>query len=132
MKRLFLAIGALLLFAAAPSRAQTTAHNFVFNWTASAPCTGAAVCNPTSYIVQCGVTSGGEQTIATVAAPATTYTWTGGTAGTTYFCWVVAANNVGTSGPSKEVSTTFLGGSSTPPANTAVPSNPAGLTITAN
>lgn len=65
-------------------KATATAHNIVFTWTAfTSSISGLTV------QINCGATAGGESStpIATAISPnAGTYTWTGVTAGATYFC----------------------------------------------
>jgi fibronectin type 3 domain-containing protein len=85
-----------------PTNLRTTAGNaeVSLSWTASA--TG----NPTSYLVYRGTKSDGEAVtpIATVSGGTTTFTDTGLNNGTTYFYYVQAANAVGGSPDSNEVS----------------------------
>lgn len=78
-------------------------HNITLTW--NAPTTGGAV---VTYNVLRGTSSGTETSLATVAAPTTTYVDSSGVGGTKYFYEVTATNNGGTSGPSNEASATFL------------------------
>jgi len=82
---------------AAPTNLKATAGNaqVALTWTGSA---GA-----TSYTLYRGTASGGE-TLLKSGLTATSYTDTGLTNGTTYFYQVAAANSVGTSANSSEVS----------------------------
>ena len=93
-------------------------HNITLTWTA--PTTGGA---PTTSIILRGTSSGTETQIATVPAPTLTYVDTTGVGGTKYFYEVEASNSAGTSGPSNEVSATFL---------LSAPGAPGSLAATAN
>lgn len=103
--------------------AQTTTHGVTLTWTA--PAVSSTNGPAASYSVLRGTASGAESTtpIAT-GITATTYLDTTGTQGTKYFYEVVAVNSAGTSGPSNEVSASFL--------VLAPPSPPTGLAAVSN
>jgi fibronectin type 3 domain-containing protein len=88
---------------AAPTLTATAAGSAInLGWTV--PDNGGSAI--TGYQVLRGTTAGGETTLATLPATATSYSDTTGTGGTTYFYRVVALNSVGTGDPSNEVSAT--------------------------
>jgi hypothetical protein len=97
---------------------MTTANagsaSVVLNWTAPVNNGGSAI---TSVLVRRGTTSGGETTLATLAASALTYTDSTAVNGTTYFYEIEYVNAVGTSSPSNELS-------ATPTATPTVPTAP--------
>lgn len=107
---LFVLLGILLGFIPV-LRGQS--HSLTLTWNASP--------TATSYNVKRSTTSGAEVTISTTAT--TTFVDSSGVAGTKYFYVVTAVNSFGESGPSSEVSGTFLGN---PPAA------PTGLQVVAN
>jgi fibronectin type 3 domain-containing protein len=83
--------------------------SMILNWTASP---GA-----TSYNIYCGTTSGGEGTTPVGTSTTNSFTVTGLTNGTTYYCTVSATNSAGTSAQSSEVSGTPTTGSPPPPSS---------------
>ena len=93
-------------------------HSITLGW--SAPTTGGT---PTSYNVKRGTAAGGETQLASVPASQTNFIDSAGVGGTKYFYVITSVNSGGESGPSNEVSATFL---------VTAPGAPSGLTAVAN
>lgn len=93
----------------------TGPHGVTLTWTPGV-CLPNTTCAASSYNILRGTAAGAEAgapiatvtPIAPATTPPTTYFDTTGTPGTTYFYEITATNSVGTSGPSNEVSATFL------------------------
>jgi hypothetical protein len=86
--------------------------SMILSWNASA---GA-----TSYHIYCGTTSGGEGTTPVGTSTTNSFTVTGLTNGTEYFCTVNASNSAGTSAHSNEVSGLPTTGSPPPPSSLTI------------
>jgi hypothetical protein len=138
MKRAILAVAILLAVAGtanaggtalkAKANAAGTPPAVVLTWTqgtvpAGSTCpSGSGSTAVTGNVILRGTTAGGETVLATLTSPATTYTDTSVTPGTSYFYTVEAVNCTGTSGASNEATLIIP--------NPQAPNPPTGLTVT--
>jgi hypothetical protein len=111
---LFVTIGTKAQKAGLKAAAATAPPSVTLTWTQGVPGPGAAAVSGNN--VYRGTTSGGETLLVSLTTPATTYTDTAVTVGSTYYYEVTAVNSAGPSAMSNEVVATIP--------NNTVPSAP--------